>query len=457
MLAKEDYGDIDFLACGPRHSPFSTDIDNFDWTGTVDAIKSVFNTEHGHRGFLNVDCMYFAVRAPGDENDFWIQIDVKICFRRELFEWQTFETSYASNSKMIGSMVKPLGFTIDPQGMHIRVPEIEQTNGPGSMVWISKDPMDVLRVVGLDRRILDAGFETKDEVYEYLASSWLFNPAHFGARLAQSEYYERLEDRSPHWTYFIKEWVPGHYPMYMFKKQKLRVWYKHTREVLREKVFTMFPHVATAYYTKRAAHMKELQEKRLQVLITAAIPQEWKDLEFNPMIIIKHEQTLPNTPELRPTNMGELTPPLTPTEERFSREMLIPSFQTPNTTAVEVLGRSKEPWDVPLHLEPLPRKPKYACNPQPPAANFPLDKRLLCLARWTLFDPANGKPYLLTEPREKDFKMQWMDFVYAGATDEDLTSWAEEMWQHVWVRQSHVNYVGMWKKRFEKEDRKAAK
>jgi glutathione S-transferase len=35
--------------------------------------------------------------------------------------------------------------------------------------------------------------------------------------------------------------------------------------------------------------------------------------------------------------------------------------------------------------------------------------------------------------------------------------WAKEIWWHVWVRQSHTNYVGMWKKRFKKEDRKAEK
>jgi hypothetical protein len=31
------------------------------------------------------------------------------------------------------------------------------------------------------------------------------------------------------------------------------------------------------------------------------------------------------------------------------------------------------------------------------------------------------------------------------------------MWWHIWVRQSHVNYVGMWKKRFKREDWKAEK
>jgi hypothetical protein len=160
---KDDYGDIDFLVSGPLHSPRSTTIDDFDWPGTVYAIKSAFNTTHGRRGFLNPGCMYFAIRAPGDNNDFWVQVDVKVCFKPDMFEWETFELNYASNSKMLGSMVKPLGLTIDPEGLHIRVEEMEETNFPGSMVWISKDPRDVLRVTGLDRRIVDAGFKTKDE------------------------------------------------------------------------------------------------------------------------------------------------------------------------------------------------------------------------------------------------------------------------------------------------------
>jgi hypothetical protein len=126
------------------------------------------------------------------------QIDVKVCFTPSLFAWQTFELNYASNSKMIGSMVKPLGLTLDPEGLSLRVAEIEDTNWEGSKVWICKSPAEVLKIVGLDRRILDAGFRTKDKIYEYLAGSWLFNPAHFAARLAEEQYGARLGDRSPH-------------------------------------------------------------------------------------------------------------------------------------------------------------------------------------------------------------------------------------------------------------------
>jgi hypothetical protein len=85
------------------------------------------------------------------------------------------------------------------------------------------------------------------------------------------------------------------------------------------------------------------------------------------------------------------------------------------------------------------------------------EAKLLCLARWTLFDTVNGTPYLLSSPRDKDFEMRWTDATYAGATENAVTSWAKEMWWHIWIRQSHTNYVGMWKKRFEKEDKKAEK
>jgi hypothetical protein len=83
--------------------------------------------------------------------------------------------------------------------------------------------------------------------------------------------------------------------------------------------------------------------------------------------------------------------------------------------------------------------------------------KLLCLFRWTLFDPETGTPLLATTPREKDFQMQWMDVQYAGATDDELIQWAREAWWYIWMRQAAVNYVGLWKRRFVREDDKKAK
>jgi hypothetical protein len=78
--------------------------------------------------------------------------------------------------------------------------------------------------------------------------------------------------------------------------------------------------------------------------------------------------------------------------------------------------------------------------------------KLLCLFRWTLFNPETGTLSLATTPREKNFQMQWMDVKYAGATDDEVVRWVGSMWWCIWVRQAAVNHVGMWRRRFEKED-----
>jgi hypothetical protein len=215
----------------------------------------------------------------------------------------------------------------------------------------------------------------------------------------------------------------------------------------------MFPHIATEYYAKRAVHVREREEQRLREMIMRAIPtggNGWKDDFPQPKIIIKQPELM--TPELQPTAIGELTPPPTPlltpvaSDNGISHETSSPSCTAP-----------AHPWDVPLYLDPLPRAPPLTCSPHPPPTNMSLEAKLLCLARWTFFNPSTGTPYLPTTPRNKDSEMHWTDAVYAGATDAILVAWAKEMWWSIWIRQSNVNYTGMWKERFNKEDKKAEK
>ncbi|KAI4641441.1 uncharacterized protein J4E79_011648, partial [Alternaria viburni] len=436
MPGKDDYGDVDFLVCSLLHSKGTTTLDTFPWQSTVSLIKDVLDTTHGRQGFLTRDCMYFAIDSPHGEENYFIQIDVKVCFKPELFHWCHFELNYASNSKMIGSMVKPLGLTMDPEGIHVRVEEMEETSFPGSMVWVSKDPKDALRIVGLDWRILNGGFKTKEEIYKYLASSWLFHPGHFAARLAEEKYHDRLEDRAPYWTHFIKEWVPQHYPGYRHIQQTtdpeeasskthehveedLSVWQTRTRSAVRNKVFTMFPHIATEYYTKRATWVKEREEQRLRELITQAIPtgkNGWRSDVPIPTIVIKQSQ--PMTPDLEPTATGEITPPLTPPltpslsidHSPTSSNRPFPPPLSPSTTS------SPTP-PLYLYVDALPYTPPLPFSASPPPPNMSPSAKLLCLFRWTHFCPSTGTPYLATVPRDKDFTMAWTDAQYAGATD----------------------------------------
>ncbi|KAF2847794.1 hypothetical protein T440DRAFT_491768 [Plenodomus tracheiphilus IPT5] len=418
-----------------------TIIDEFDWASTVKAIKALLDTNHGRRGFLTLDCMYFAIPATDDE-DFWVQIDVKACCKPELFTWYTFELNYTSNSKIIGSMVKPSGLTLDPNGFHIRVEEMEDSNFSCSMIWVSKDPRDVMRVVGLDRRLLDAGFNAKAEIC-------LFNASHFAARLADEKYFNRPEDRAPHWMHFRKEWLPKRYLSGQDsarQEKDLQTWYKHTRAAVRDKVFTMFLHIAVQYYIKRAAHLKEAEEHRLRDLITGAIlagTNGWESDFLQPVILFKQLES--TTPRLQATTVGVLTSPLTPTMsiedpvDSSIHHLAIDNVLTPPPSP-SIFHQTTQSSDVPLYLDRLDRTPQFPYIPRPPPANMSPEAKLLCLARWTHFDPETGVPHILSEPHPKVFNMHWAEAAHAGATDKALVEWAKNIWWLVWIRQSHVNY-----------------
>lgn len=159
MPSKKDYGDVDFLVAGPMDFPSRY----FNYHIQVKKIKAALNTTEGRKGWLTPNVMYFAVPTPGREDDSWIQIDVKVCEKPGNFEWEKFQLNYASGAKMIGSMIKPLGLTIDPEGLHVRVEGLDTVNFEKSCVPLTKEPKEVLKIVGVDRRLLDAGFRENEE------------------------------------------------------------------------------------------------------------------------------------------------------------------------------------------------------------------------------------------------------------------------------------------------------
>lgn len=290
----------------------------------------------------------------------------------------------------------------------------------------------------------------------------MFNPAHFEARLAEDKYRDHLEDRSEAWVSFVTEWIPQQYPGYRFLDQDVSLdeWRKQTRATMREKVFTSFPAITPEYYTKRGAHLREVEEHRLQELLMAAIPMGmdgWRRDMSQPTIII--EDVAPSTSELKPTVADQTTPKCTPQHQGSPLASLdLPTTieypPTPPTTPPPQVGPTRiytnqnDPQSTPVYLRSLPRTPDRPFSAQPtPEAMHPSAK-LRCLARWTLFDPQTDTPYLARSPRDKNFEMRWSD---SGAGDEVLLRWVREMWWVVWVRQARVNYGGMWRRRFERE------
>lgn len=137
LPGKPDYGDVDFLVAGPLNGTKSILEQIREALGAVRAV------DRGIDGIL-----YFAVKAIGAEH--YVQIDVKVCPDVENFDWALFRLQYATPSMLIGSMVNALGLTLDDDGLHLRVKEIEGDNWNGSLIFLSREPRKVMEVLGYD-------------------------------------------------------------------------------------------------------------------------------------------------------------------------------------------------------------------------------------------------------------------------------------------------------------------
>ncbi|KAF3052234.1 hypothetical protein E8E11_010858 [Didymella keratinophila] len=448
---KADYGDVDFLVSTPFGNSTELALTTFPFQLVIESTKHALNTTHGRRGILTPGCMYFAIPLPSNlpticvddededhegEKKLWVQIDVKICFKPKMFLWMTFELNFASQSSILGSMIKPLGLTLDPEGLHIRVEDMEATDWAGSTVFVTKDPWLVCRVLGLGRSVIDGGFESSEEVYEEYAGSWLFHPETFRAKLEDKSYVVQHSHRAQ----FLKKWILKRYPDHKLdakQNEDFTAWTACTRQAVRECVFTRFPDVAT----------------KLRELITSAIPagiEGWSEHSGLPPLIITQpaSEEVPSTSVLQPAVIrhGVLTPPSSPFHQ--------PADLSINSSDLNV--SYSVPQDTPVYIKALSRQPPYSCKPGPPPQSMSAAARLACLARWTAFS-ATGTPYMLTSPHPKDFDLQWRDALEAGFSEEGLVKWAHDMWWTVWMRQCMVNWRGMWAKRFEKEDAKVEK
>ena len=107
--AKTSYGDIDILVA----EPFK------DESVTVDVLKLKLGACRVAI-LLNSPTSSFAVLYEGA----YIQVDIHVC-PLDTFEWQVFHQSHGDLWNLLGNMIRPLGLTANPQGLHVRIEDIE--------------------------------------------------------------------------------------------------------------------------------------------------------------------------------------------------------------------------------------------------------------------------------------------------------------------------------------------
>jgi hypothetical protein len=216
---KSDHGDIDILVAEPLH--------NFDAAQLARVIGAV-----KHKKTAGSPTTHFATPWPTllelDGNDTGVrdhrngrsnldhqnyaQLDLHVC-TPESFTWEVFHQCHGDFWNIIGSTVRPLGFTPSNSGFYVRIQELEAKNKTAARVLLTTSPSHTLQFLGLDESRYWQKFETVDELFAYAATCRFFNPKRYDPARSNGDL--KANDRArarkrPAFRRWVKEYLPGH-------------------------------------------------------------------------------------------------------------------------------------------------------------------------------------------------------------------------------------------------------
>ena len=202
---KADHGDVDIL------------VESFpvDPVRTADEMARLIKAK---RYIANGPSWSFAVKLPSEIEDPSIpyaQLDIERC-DQGFIGWEYFMQSYGDLWQILGLTIRHLGVTATNLGFFVRVPEIEPENAKTSRLFMTNDPIAVLAFMGLDTAQYEAGFQSENEMFEWIAAGRFFNGRHYDQRVNSNDRQrarKRLQFRR-----FVEEWVPHNQHLWATKE-----------------------------------------------------------------------------------------------------------------------------------------------------------------------------------------------------------------------------------------------
>lgn len=171
---KTTYGDIDFLVAEPCDDILDTGIRNGLKTalGSVDCIET--NTvsfalpwPDPTSGGATTPKSAAPISRDGDETiegtrvsnatseaaseQTFVQVDIQICGSKAAWEWGMFHHAHGDLWNILGTMIRPLGLTVNDKGLWLRIEDIELLDRKKSMVFLTSEPERVLDFLSLDK------------------------------------------------------------------------------------------------------------------------------------------------------------------------------------------------------------------------------------------------------------------------------------------------------------------
>ena len=253
---KADYGDIDFIAASPRGQV------------SYQAIAAALGAK---RTKYDGTCYSFAVPYL-DQADTYVQVDVHIC-QPSLKEWTSFQQSYGDLAQILGSVHRPLGFTLNDRGLHLRIEEMESSSRKSSLVFLTKDPERLMHFFGLDSVAYNAGFASEESIFDWIMRGCFFdaNPL-LNVRAEKSNDRRRLQKRAG-FRRFMEDFAPYHCSVGLDQtdgSSETSLW---TRQQVLERALNEFGK-HEEYWHKLGQHRDNEREAAFWKRVQGALPLE---------------------------------------------------------------------------------------------------------------------------------------------------------------------------------------
>ncbi|KAJ7773064.1 hypothetical protein B0H16DRAFT_1511127 [Mycena metata] len=207
---KADHGDLDFLVCEPLNGAM----------GEVphDAVQTLLVARYVVPMPGNRTSSYAVCITPGEwgplghaseekearrqametdnQQELYYQVDVHVCSDKAEWERIQFFNGYGDLGMIMGLIARNKGLALGSKGL--KVPHVPRTPFELS---VSMD--EIMQYMGLSMERWKAGFRTKQEVFEWVATSPLFDPVRFQA---EGQGFKKVKPERKMYAQFV-QWV----------------------------------------------------------------------------------------------------------------------------------------------------------------------------------------------------------------------------------------------------------
>ncbi|KAJ7104269.1 hypothetical protein B0H15DRAFT_1016646 [Mycena belliarum] len=166
---KQDHGDLDLLVCEPRSG---LEVPH-------EAVRAVLNATHVVPMPGNRTSSYAVPIDRGEwpdvqaqEEEMYHQVDVHVCTDRAEWERIYFFHGYGDLGMILGLIARNNGLALGSKGLKI-------PNHPRPPFGLTESMDEIMKYMQLSMQRWTTGFQTKQQIFEWVGETPLFNPARF--------------------------------------------------------------------------------------------------------------------------------------------------------------------------------------------------------------------------------------------------------------------------------------